>query len=159
MPNRMKRTNLKKSSYSGYRPRLDFGGVQKKEIHRDKLKKPLKMRFVKILIIFLFIGMVLLFRHNIIQIKLITAIPKTTFVGEGIFIQTYERCSPRIKAAFNLPESRFISKTGQGYLIKASKFKTKLEIITLKPKITIMGRNIFVQSLKRCPPRFKLSVL
>ena len=159
MSNRIKGTNLKKSSYSGYRPRLDSGDAQEQEIYRNRLKKSQKTKFMKALILFLFIGLVLLFRHNIIQIKVITATPKTTFVGEGIFVQSYEKCSPRIKLAFNLPEGRFISKSGKGYLIKIPRFKTKLEIITWKPKITIMGRNIFVQSLKRCRPRFKLSVL
>lgn len=157
MTNRIKDTNLKKASYSGYRSRLDFGGAQEQEIHRASLKKSLKMRFIKILIIFLFIGLILLFRHNIIQIKVITTIPKTTFAGEGIFVQSYEKCFPRIKMVFNPPECRFISKTGKGYLVKIPRLKTSLKIVTFKAKTTIVGKNIFVQSLKRCPLRFKLT--
>lgn len=159
MSDRIERTDLKKSSYSGYQPRLDFSSAQKQEIYKNRLKKPRKTRFMKALILFLFIGLVLLYRRNIIQIKVITTVPRKTFIGEGIFIQSYEKCSPRIKVAFNLPEGRCISKTEQGYLVKVSKFKIKLEIITLKPKITIMGRNVFVQSFEHCPPRFKFSVL
>ena len=149
---------MKKTTYGGYRPRLDFE-FQKREIYKDSQKKCCKIRFTKALIIFLFIGLVLLFRHNIIQIKVITTQPKTTIIGEGVFVQSYEKCSPRIKVAFNLPEGRFISKIGKGYLIKIPKFKTSLEIATFRAKTTIVGKNIFVQSLKRCRPRFKLSIL
>ncbi|MEA3369627.1 MAG: hypothetical protein U9Q24_04705 [Candidatus Ratteibacteria bacterium] len=112
---------------------------------------------MKALILFLFIGIALFFRHNIIQIKVITTIPKATFVGRGIFVQSYEKCSPRIKVVFNLPEGRFIFKTGQGYLVKIPRLKTSLKIVTFKAKTTIVGKNIFVQSLKRCRPRFKLT--
>ncbi len=115
--------------------------------------------FTKALIVFLVIGLVLLFRHNIIQIKVITTTAKTTFVGKGVFIQTYGRCKLRVKVAFNLPKCRFISKTGKGYLVKIPALKAGLEIVAFRAKTTIVGKNIFVQSLKRCRPRFKLSVL
>lgn len=156
MPYRIKDTNLKKASHGGYRPRLDFE-FQERGIYRDSQKKRWKTRFMKALIIFLVIGLVLVFRHNIIQIKVITTIPKTTFAGEGIFVQSYEKCFPRIKMVFNPPEGRFIFKTGQGYLVKIPRLKTSLKIVTFKAKTTIVGKNIFVQSLKRCPLRFKLT--
>ena len=143
MPNRIKESNLKMLSAE----------------RRDKQKKRYKMRFMKALIGFLVIGLVLVFRHNIIQLRLISVKPKATVIGKGVFIQTYGRCKPRVKVVFNLPECRFISKTGKGYLVKIPKLKTSLEIITFRAKTTIVGKNIFVQSLKRCRPQFKLSIL
>jgi|GEM_PF-2130763 len=126
---------------------------------RESQERRPKAHFKGAFIVFLIIGTVIIFRHNIIEVDIITAQPKTTFIGEGVFIQTYEKSRPQLKVAFNLPESRFISRSGRGYLLKVPKFKANLEIVLFRPKVTLVGKDVFVQSLERCSPKLKLSFL
>jgi len=128
-------------------------GISSGYIKRERYtrRRSLKMK----IIVFLVIGIAILFCYRVIQIKVTTSQPKQTIVGKGVFIQTYERCPLRIRIFFKLPECSFISKTGTGYLVEIPKTKFGLKLITARPKMTIAGENFFVQSLERCPPKIK----
>lgn len=126
---------------------MDPTPVRRERVRKNKSK-------VALFPLFVVIGAILLFCCNYLRIEVVTLRPKETLVGKGIFIQTYEECSPRVKLVFNKPG--FVSKTERGYLIKIPVIKTDLELITSRPKITMAGENIFIQNLELCPPKVKL---
>ena len=128
---------------------------EEKSLKKKKLKRQ-RRSYRGFLIIFLFIGIFMLYKNDIIKAKIFTSRARTTIVGKGIFLQSYEKCFPKLKVSINIPESRFLSKTKQGYLFKFPKAKRNLEVVFRKPKVTIRGKGVFIQTLKPCRPRIRV---